>query len=631
MRNFIKYGLNIDPAGKEEQYCTCPECSESRKAEHQKLKCCGVNITKGVWHCNHCGASGYVPTIKEEQKTRQLEQKRKELPRQGNYKRPTWQPEFVVNNILIPNAQQQEVLNYLTQQRKLSLETLAQARISLQWKNKQWVMAFNYFDHDILINQKLRTLDKGFQLYQGAEVIPYNIDAILNQEVCYITEGEMDALSLVQAGFTQAISVPTGGANKNLNWLDRFIETHFLDKKKIFLAVDMDEVGLILRKELVRRLGSERCLLVTWSPDCKDANEELQLHGTQGIAQCIEKATPIPPYGIQTLESAQVNRELDELFANGLGHGNTVGLAGFDQLMGFETGRFMVVTGRPGEGKSEFIDELCLRLNVKYGWKTAYFSPENYPVKYHHSKLISKLTGYEFKKNGHMTDELYARSKEWLKQNVCHIVPGSNDAQEDAAELRAEDFTLSEVLKVAHDAVVLRGVRVCVFDPLNSIYPDDSRYSMKELEWYLHMLNTMLSFAQQHDVLVILVAHPRKVDRSSFDNSRRRVEMNDINGSSDFANKCDYCLCVDKDDDLQVVTIYVDKVKFKHLGHRGQTYLHYDMLSGRYVPCTLRKLSENDYYYMQQQSLPSDQTLVHSGSTHYLKTVDWRNFNCRWV
>ena len=256
MRNFIKYGLNIDPAGKEEQYCTCPECSESRKAEHQKLKCCGVNITKGVWHCNHCGASGYVPTIKEEQKTRQLEQKRKELPRQGNYKRPTWQPEFAVNNILIPNAQQQEVLNYLTQQRKLSLETLAQARLSLQWKNKQWVMAFNYFDHDILINQKLRTLDKGFQLYQGAEVIPYNIDAILNQEVCYITEGEMDALSLVQAGFTQAISVPTGGANKNLNWLDRFIETHFLDKKKIFLAVDMDEVGLILRKELVRRLGS---------------------------------------------------------------------------------------------------------------------------------------------------------------------------------------------------------------------------------------------------------------------------------------------------------------------------------------------------------------------------------------
>lgn len=77
----------------------------------------------------------------------------------------------------------------------------------------------------------------------------------------YITEGELDAASFVTIGRRDVVSVPSG-ANSNLTWLDRFIPTHFEDKKTIYIAVDEDSAGLKLRDELLRRLGTERCRIV---------------------------------------------------------------------------------------------------------------------------------------------------------------------------------------------------------------------------------------------------------------------------------------------------------------------------------------------------------------------------------
>ena len=70
---------------------------------------------------------------------------------------------------------------------------------------------------------------------------------------------------------------------------------------------------------------------------------------------------------------------LDAIFENGLQRGLTIGHDNLDRLLSFETKRLCVVTGIPGSGKSEFIDEIAERLNIRYGWRFAYFSPENFP------------------------------------------------------------------------------------------------------------------------------------------------------------------------------------------------------------------------------------------------------------
>ena len=645
-RNFKAYGITIDTATHGKVRIKCPFCSESR-THNKGEKCLSVDLDLGLYHCFHCGESGYVPTdaelLEREERRQRREEKLKQRPPKGSYQRPkSFQSELLIKNCIgQPTAA--PLIQYLSETRHLDLDLLQRYRITLPYANyetaekhyeKLRCIGFNYFDRDEYINQKCRTLDKRFTLLAKAELIPWNIDAIISRPVCYITEGEIDALTLIQCGYLETISVPNG-AQKNLSYLDRFVETHFEDKVRIVLALDNDEKGVMLRDELIRRLDADRCQLVEWPQGCKDANDVLMQHGVEQVRQCIEAAHDIPLAGIQTADD--VSQQLLSLYQHGMKRGAAIEMKGFDDLLTFETGRYMVVSGRPGDGKSEFIDELCLRLCLLHDWKIAYFSPENVPIIYHLRKLCEKLTRFPFQPSPQMTRQLYDACIQWLNQNVCHILPGFGEEGIVEAErwLKGEAQkgtqgdaanTLDNILAIAHRAVSRRGVRILVIDPLNRI-DAETAYAQHELAWYAHVNNTLSRFARRHKCLVILVAHPRKVNRANLDGKKRRVEMNDINGSADFGNKADYCLIIDRDDDLQLVTAYVDKVKFKHLGNRGECYLHYDKVSGRYLPCTLQKVDP-----IVSQPSRSNAVIVQSKmGTKYEKAIDWSDFQSCWI
>lgn len=643
-RNFESVGIKISESAHGRFRMICPFCSSKRK--HSQEKCMSIDVDNGLFHCYHCGKSGYVPTNEEvdnlELRRQHREEKLKNKANKGQYHRPQSFPaEFLIMNC-VNQSDAQPLISYLTENRKLNIDLLQKYRVTIPYGSfadpssasdskaaysQQRCISFNYFDRGDFINYKYRTIDKRFSLLFKGELIPYNIDSLIGKPVCYITEGEFDALTLIQCGYLETISVPNG-AQKNLSWLDRFVETHFEDKKRIVLALDSDEKGIMLRNELIRRLDSERCQLVKWKADCKDANEVLMRYGEDAVRECIEAACDIPLIGIQTAND--VRDELQQLFEHGMQRGASVHMGEFDNLMTFETGRYMVVSGRPGDGKSEFIDELCLRLCLLHDWKIAYFSPENVPITYHLRKMCEKLTRYPFQESKRMTTQLFNACVHWLSENVCHILPGYG---EDGIVYGNSDIrptndsnTLDNILEIAHLAVARRGVRIVVIDPLNRI-EQDMQDGKSELQWYSHVNNTLSRFARRHKCLVILVAHPRKVNRANLDGKKRRVEMNDINGSADFGNKADYCLIVDRDDDLQVVTICVDKVKFKHLGTRGECFFHYDKISGRYVPCTLRKFDPTS----PQLSKPCTTIVQNKSGAKYEKTIDWSNFQKTWI
>ena len=634
MRNFNKLNIDVRGHGSGRVKTFCPFCHGTR--HNKRDRSLSVDIDKGLYLCHYCGAKGYVPDEAEE-RARELRRLRRDeamsRPVQRKYPRPAWHPELMQ----LPK----EIASYLTEERRISLETARKLRVSAQQTETHLnspethlnppcegglensadnevrsiqapsltgrdgvglrvglgvglSLSFNYFDRGQLVNIKTRTLDKQFTLVRGAELIPYNVDAIYDRPVCYITEGEFDTLTLVECGFPETISVP-GGGNSNLSWMDRFVETHFEDKELIVLALDNDAVGLKLRDELTRRLGAERCRVVHWTEGCKDANEVLCRHGREEVIRCIEAAEEVPIEGVFTAED--VGEGLDALFENGMQRGAEVGLFNLDKLCTFEPGRFMVITGRPGDGKSEFLDELVLRLCLRHGWRPAYFTPENVPIEYHLRKLIEKLTGYKFECGGRMTPDLYRAAKRWCAENVHHILPPD------------DRYTLDEVLQRARQLVARRGVRIVVIDPLNRLETDEKETSMTELQLISDRLNRMVRFAAQHRVLFILVAHPRKVNRANLNGEKRRVEMNDINGSADFGNKADYCLIVDRDDTQRRTTVFVDKVRFKHLGTRGECTMHYDPVSGRYLPLTYDP----------------------DGLGGLKPHIHWANFNIRWV
>lgn len=567
MRNFANYQVDIRHRTSGVIKTICNQCLPTR--HNKRDRSLRVNIDTGHCHCYHCGADFYVPddTEEREKAERQAARKRRAaavVPQ--HFQRPV----FDASKTTLSDATER----WLVETRCIPQSVIAELRITEQeefmpqFGAKERCVCFNYFEGGQLVNTKFRSGKKHFKMVQGAELIPYNIDSLIGQTSCIIHEGELDAASSIAAGFKGVISVPAG-TNSNLSWLDRFMETHFEDLEEIIIAVDTDSAGIRLRDELVNRLGAERCRVVAYGPDCKDANEHLVKYGLESLRIAIEQAVEVPLEGIFT--AADLHGDLRALFDNGFGPGAETGWEEMDKICTYERRRNIIVTGTPGAGKSEWVDELVLRLCLRHQWKIGFFSPENIPIVYHLRKLIEKLTGHRFQNGCGMTEGLLARSEEFLAENVSHISLKGN-------------ATPDRVLAKARELVVRRGCRIFVFDPLNR-FDHEPAPGQTETQYISNLLNKFTEFATQYNCLLILVAHPRKMNRNPTTGATPRVEMYDINGSADFYNKADYGIVVERDKEIGITRVYVDKVKFKHLGVGGVATFVYDPVNGRYLPC----------------------------------------------
>ena len=567
MRNFANYQVDIRHRTSGVIKTICNQCLPTR--HNKRDRSLRVNIDTGHCHCYHCGADFYVPddTEEREKAERQAARKRRAaavVPQ--HFQRPV----FDASKTTLSDATER----WLVETRCIPQSVIAELRITEQeefmpqFGAKERCVCFNYFEGGQLVNTKFRSGKKHFKMVQGAELIPYNIDSLIGQTSCIIHEGELDAASSIAAGFKGVISVPAG-ANSNLSWLDRFMETHFEDLEEIIIAVATDSAGIRLRDELVNRLGAERCRVVAYGPDCKDANEHLVKYGLESLRIAIEQAVEVPLEGIFT--AADLHGDLRALFDNGFGPGAETGWEEMDKICTYERRRNIIVTGTPGAGKSEWVDELVLRLCLRHQWKIGFFSPENIPIVYHLRKLIEKLTGHRFQNGCGMTEGLLARSEEFLAENVSHISLKGN-------------ATPDRVLAKARELVVRRGCRIFVFDPLNR-FDHEPAPGQTETQYISNLLNKFTEFATQYNCLLILVAHPRKMNRNPTTGATPRVEMYDINGSADFYNKADYGIVVERDKEIGITRVYVDKVKFKHLGVGGVATFVYDPVNGRYLPC----------------------------------------------
>ena len=570
MKDYRDFGIQIPygrTGGKIKTFC--PQCHNQRRDKRDKSL--SVDLDKGLWHCHYCGWSGtltestYDPSPEGKRKwmEQQLWYRQTQIRQQKReYKKP--QPR--------PTAPMSAKALAWFKGRGISEETLLAMKVTegLEWmpqKNGQAnTVQFNYYHNGELVNTKFRTGDKCFKLVSGAELLPYNIDAIKGQKECIITEGEMDALSFYECGRHDVISVPNG-ANANLDYLDNYIEEYFEDKETIYIASDTDTKGVLLRDELLRRFGVERCRVLEYGEGCKDANEHLMKFGRESLLQCIASAPEIKVEGVFTVSDFE--QSLDALFENGWQKGVTIGHDNFDRLCSFETKRLCIVTGIPGSGKSEFIDEIAERLNMRYGWRFAYFSPENAPLAYHASKLIEKFTGKRFNRQS-LTFGEYKQVKEHIEQDFYFIAPTDN-------------YRVDNILEKAKYLVRRRGIKALVIDPYNRL--ESEQGTRNETQYISELLDKLTNFAQRNDLLIILMAHPTKQPRNK-DGVIEAPTLYDISGSANFFNKADFGIVVHRNRTENTVEVHVQKVKFRHLGECGTALFKYNLNNGRYTPYT---------------------------------------------
>lgn len=569
-KDYAEFGIDIPYGRRSGKIKTiCPQCHDLRS--NKRDKSLSVDLDKGVWHCHYCNWSGTNEVrVKDDWQQRSTIRKQKKV-----YKLPTAQATEEQRHQVGAKALAWFASRGISEQTLRALNVTEGMEWMPQTNKPENTVQFNYYRGEELVNVKYRTGRKEFKLVSGAELLPYNINAIGGTPECVITEGEMDTLSFVECGRTDVVSVPNG-ANANLDYLDDYLEQYFDDKETIYIAVDTDTKGVVLRDELMRRFGVERCRVVEYGEGCKDANEHLIKYGKASLLQCLADAPETAIDGVFTVTDFEGS--LDAVFEAGWKQGATIGHPNFDALCSFETKRLCVVSGIPGSGKSEFIDEIAERLNVRYGWKFAMFSPENAPLAYHAAKLVEKFTGKRFSKKT-LGADLYKKAKEHLEENFFFIVPKDN-------------FKLDNILDKAKSLVRRKGIKALVIDPFNRL-ENEIPSGMTETNYISKALDKLTEFAQKHDVMVVLMAHPNKQIKDK-DGVIPAPTMYDINGSANFFNKADFGIVVHRNRIANNVEVHVQKVKFRHLGTCGTAYFHYNLNNGRYVPYKQDVLPEWD-------------------------------------
>ena len=546
IEQFNQYDLET---GKKEGIC--PLCSHTRKSENRKAKCAMYDWERGLGTCMNCNEVFQLHTFQ----------------RKGGGDKEYFKPDYNPTNL--PD----KVVEWF-KGRGISSSTLTALSIGYGREYMPQINAqanaihFNYFIGNELINVKYRDGQKNFKLVKGAEKVFYNLNGIINSDVAIIVEGEMDVLALHEAGIRNAVSVPNGAVigNNNLDYLDNCID-YFADKEKIIIAVDSDEAGQTLQHELIRRLGAEICYTATFG-EAKDANEALTSFGADFVRDAINNASAVPLEYVTTLN--EIKHELEDFVHNGFKPGYQVGLDNFDDIFSTYTGQFITVTGVPSSGKSDFVDRMVVGYNQRYGWKTAFASPENQPVFLHGHKLVRKIwQGMPTKED--VGGEKWNQITQQVNDNYYFI--------------DMERYDLDSILKKGAELVKRKGIKCLVIDPFNKVRMADGR-GLNVVDYTMEYLTRIDEFCKKYDVLVMIVAHPTKMNKKD-DGTIEEPTMYNIKGGGEWYDASYHGLLVHRDYKARTVKVKVLKVKFQNLGeNQAEAHFKWDPDSGDYIPYT---------------------------------------------
>lgn len=393
-------------------------------------------------------------------------------------------------------------------------------------------LAIPYFDANAIVATKFRTVgaDKRFTQDKGGRQILWNLDCLrdasLAAEPLIITEGELDAIAALQAGYPRTVSVPGGapstGGGKRHPYLDE-AEPLMADVREIIIAADSDSAGANLLHDLAQRLGKARCKWLKYPKECKDLGDALRIYGVRGVQETLRRAAwyPVPGiYRMSELPPVDQQPALD------------CGMVHLWEHYRIRRGDFCVVTGIPGHGKSSFINEITCRMAHKHGWNTVFCSPEQVP-QVDHRRALRSFHAKKLEKT--MTQEQLAAADAWIDRHFSFMVPSDD-----------EDADLPWVMERCAVAVRQYGADIVVIDPWNEL--DHVRPADMSLTEYTgYAIKQFKRFARKYRVHLIVAAHPAKMQRAKSDGKYPVPSLYDISDSAHWANKPDIGIVIHRE------------------------------------------------------------------------------------
>lgn len=565
----------------------CPLCHDGRK--NKRDRSLSVNITTGEYKCHNTGCEfkGNVRSLE-----RKRENKKFEKP-----------PQDVLKAIQI-----KENAERWFKSRGISRNTLdkffifTKEEFMPQTNKKENCICFPYLRDGEIVNIKFRDGRKSFKMVKGAELILFNLNTVGEKKHCIITEGEIDCMSSFEAGFGAEqniepsteelindefskwcqVSVPNGASmgNQKLDYLDNCAE--WLVSIEIFvIATDGDAAGEELKLELIRRLGVERCKIISYPMEecvplgngltrrCKDLNEVLMYLGKDVVINVINNAEAIPVDGVYYVDD--IFPSMLQNFKNGIQLAPKTYFGELDDYFRWKKGEVNAFVGHANHGKTTLVLQMMLTKSVYDGWKWGVFSPENYPAADFYDDLIEMFVGKWLDK---MTEHEYSKAAHFIDKHIFYVYP------DDGHDIHS----INEKFRYL---VLKKGVDGVLVDPFNQLDHIQKPYQ-REDQYLSETFKDVKRFALLNCISYNIIAHPVKQQKEQ-DKSLPPVDMYDVSGGAMWANKMDNIVSYYRPNHhinktSPEVTIYVQKIKRRRTGGKpGQCDMRMNWEIKRFV------------------------------------------------
>lgn len=434
-----------------------------------------------------------------------------------------------------------KAIEYL-ESRGISADVAKRYKITTQTHNENVLVFPFYDDQNVLQFVKYRktNFDKRFDKNKEwceAETMPILFGMAQCEDFTrlVITEGQIDSLSLATCGIKNAVSVPTGALGFTWlancwDWINKFQE--------VVVFGDYEKGKITLIETLEKRLQMKvKCVRPQDYLCEKDANDILRKYGKEAIIRAVEGAELRDVKYVKRLATVEtVNlRDLPKI---------RTGIRSLDRVCGgLLRGHVVLLSGKRGEGKSTFMSQLVAEA-IEQDNAVFVYSGElpNYHFKNWLDLQIAGANHICTARNEYNDEEYYLTDGCVKKINAWYYDKAfifDNSA--------VSDDEYEGLIKVMVDAICRYDIKlVCIDnlmtamdgDPNTDIYRQQSAF-VKKLE----------KLAQQYDVAIILVAHPKK-SSAAFDNDT-------VSGSSDITNAVSFVFNYQRADDSDECDSYL--------------------------------------------------------------------------
>ena len=276
------------------------------------------------------------------------------------------------------------------------------------------------------------------------------------------------------------------------------------------------------------------------------------------------------------VDYSKLYKSVVETILEGNRVGREISLSNFADVMRLRGTGILTITGIPGHGKTEFVDQILVDLARMYNESSLIVGFEQSPEE-HIIKLARKMIGSNITCDTwwHEKNEIaFKENYGFITKKIQHIDVMKTGGKIESILIKSAEW-IQQQRRLGEDP------KYVVIDPFNMLSTTGKVSGYEKAE---EILRQLTHFSHQMGVLVILVAHPFKMKKDEKTGEYEIPDFYSVKGSSAFFEMSYHGLTIYRTNGMVLVRVL--KVKQNNMGDAGaDVWFMYDKNSGRYIPC----------------------------------------------